>query len=100
MLIEGINDDAGQRHSSSDLLGGGMGFRCYEMSSGRKSVDVRLEVGQSVGGRSMTSTVYDVGLRGRLGGSLLVPTIGIGFLLATIMWESLGRGASMLRPAA
>ena len=73
------SDDAGQRHCSTDLMGGGMGFRCFEMSSVLKSVDVRLKVEQSVGGRSMTCTVYDVGVHGRLGGSLLVPTVGLGF---------------------
>lgn len=71
--------DGLQGYCHTGLLGGGLGFRWLYNEERRMSLDLRMKVEQSIGSKSMNCTVYDAGLRLRLGGKLLVPTIGIGF---------------------
>ena len=75
-----LNDKDDMRsYCSASTLGGGMGYRLYVCDRKKVSLDLCLALSQSIGASSLKCTVYDTQLRLRLGGSLFVPTIGVGF---------------------
>ena len=75
-----LSKENGNRlYHATNLLGGGLGYRCFGKLQRRMSMDIRAKVEQSIVNNSMTATVYDAGINFRLGGPLLVPTIGLGF---------------------
>jgi hypothetical protein len=71
--------DGEKNYYSATLIGGGLGFRWLHNDEHRMSLDTRIKVGQSIGGNSISCTMYDVGIHLRLGGNIFVPTIGFGF---------------------
>lgn len=71
--------DGNRTYRHANILGGGLGYRLFNNSEQRVSVDLRAQMGQSIGSGSMNCTQYDAGVLFRLGGRVLVPTIGLGF---------------------
>lgn len=65
-------------YDHTSLIGGGMGWRCFSQHEGRRSLDVRAQLAQSIGSKSRNCTIYDAEVHLRLGGRSFVPALGLG----------------------